>query len=142
MSSEPQTSSTATRGPAYKAPIIPNTPSSTINSMLRTRCEKGFNNPIKAGIAFMICFMFTAINKVYDTFRKDQPHSHTVWMMSSSAITLGVILGTVVAYHAALAMAVVVHSLLYIGAWVVGLFALALGIAGMVFFDKDGKRSE
>ena len=46
------------RGGAIKPPKIPSTPSSTINSMLETRCGKEQTNVAKAALAYYICAVF------------------------------------------------------------------------------------
>merc|ERR1712018_128755 len=59
------TAMTGNGGSKYPAPVIPVTPSATINNMLNTRFNHGFDSPIKYGVAVYICMVFQAINTVY-----------------------------------------------------------------------------
>jgi hypothetical protein len=51
---------------SYPAPTIPKTPSASINKMLDTRCNHKFDNPGKAAIAYVVCYVFQAITFVYN----------------------------------------------------------------------------
>merc|ERR1711988_1263598 len=95
----------------YSAPQIPKTPSSTINNMLEARFNHSFDNTFKYGLAVYICTVFTAINTIYGHINQKKPAvSHTFFMAS-------------LMWYAFVAM---------------GLAGAGLGVAGAVFFDKEG----
>ena len=78
-------SPTGSKQVKYAPPPIPETPSQTINEMLRTRFGEPHTNAMKAPIAPIICGMFTAINMVYTHIQSHtgkQQHSHTMWMVA------------------------------------------------------------
>merc|ERR1711976_832160 len=119
--------------------MIPKTPSRTINNMLQTRCGKPYDNPVKAGIAFYICGVFTVITKLYNMINPDKNKtSHTFWMVACGIVTFIIILKSYIVYNIIMASAFVVHYLLYYAAISLALFGAGLGVSGMVFFDKEG----
>jgi len=123
----------------FGPPNIPDTPSKHINDMLRTRCNKVFDSPVKYALAFYICGVFQAISTIYKTVNPDKTrHSHTVWMVCCGVISFLIILKSYLTYQLIMASAFIFSKLLYYGAITVGLFGTGLGVAGMVFFDKDG----
>merc|ERR1712038_1252514 len=93
----------------YSAPQIPKTPSSTINNMLEARFNHSFDNTFKYGLAVYICTVFTAINTVYGYINQN--------LMISAAI---------------------MASLMWYAFVAMGLAGAGLGVAGAVFFDKEG----
>jgi hypothetical protein len=126
----------------YPVPDIPQTPSNTINNMLQERCGKSFDNPVKAAIAQYICRVFTIINHVYKLIHKDSVPSHTMWMVSCGVIALAIIIKMTIIYQVLIASAFLVQFVLYYTAMAISLFGAGLGVAGMVFFDKDGGKSK
>jgi len=121
----------------FGPPEVPSTPSATINKMLEQRCKKQFDHPVKFGIAFYICGIFTLITQVYKLINKDKPESHTMWMVSCGVISLAVIIKSFLIYNVLISSAVVMHYLLYYGAIALALFGAGLGVSGAVFFDKE-----
>jgi len=126
-------SSKKTFGP----PEVPVTPSATINKMLEQRCRKTFDHPVKFGIAFYICGIFTLITQVYKIINKNKPESHTMWMVACGVISLAVIIKSFLIYNILVCSAVIIHYLLYYGAIALALFGAGLGVSGAVFFDKE-----
>jgi len=123
----------------YGPPNIPDTPSKTINDMLKTRCNKVFEQPVKYGLAYYICGVFQAITTLYRTVNPDKTrHSHTIWMVCCGIISFLIILKSYLAYQLIMASAFIFSKILYYGAIAISLFGVGLGVAGMVFFDKDG----
>ena len=91
-------SPTGSKQVKYAPPPIPETPSQTINEMLRTRFGEPHTNAMKAPIAPIICGMFTAINMVYTHIQSHtgkQQHSHTMWMVACGKKTSTFLLGFV-----------------------------------------------
>lgn len=123
---------------SYPVPKIPSTPSHTINNMLHERCGKAYDNPIKAGIAHYICIVFTFINKLYGMIHKESTPSHSMWMTSCGIVSAAILLKVIIVYQILIASAFLVHFILYYTAIGIALFGTGLGVAGMVFFDKDG----
>ncbi|KAK2147928.1 hypothetical protein LSH36_528g02020 [Paralvinella palmiformis] len=127
-------------GKTYPAPTIPDTPSKAINDMLQMKCDKTFDSPVKFGIAYLICFAFTAVVKIYHTIHHDVRQSHTKWMMASGIFALGCMFGAVILYYLGLACSLLLNILLYYGCVAMALTGLGLSVAGAVFFDKDGTK--
>lgn len=127
----------------YGPPHIPETPSRTINNMLAQRCGNAYANPVKAGIAFYICGVFTAISKLYGMINPDKSkHSHTMWMVACGIVTFVLVIQSYLVYNVILASAFVFHTLLYYGAILLALFGAGLGVSGAVFFDKEGSGNQ
>merc|ERR1712004_78333 len=102
----------------YPAPTIPKTPSTTINNMLEARFNHSFDNTFKYGLAVYICIVFTAINTIYGYINQKKPAvSHTFWMASCGIVS------TLLMWYAFITF---------------GLAGAGLGVAGAVFFDKEG----
>lgn len=134
-STQPKVTPTKKYGP----PTIPHTPSQTINQMLETRCSQPYVNPIKAGIAFYICGVFQAITTLYGKINPEKSRdSHTFWMVACGVVSTVIVLKAFLVYQIIMALSFLIHAALFYGAIAVGLFGIALGVSGMVFFDKDG----
>ena len=125
----------------YGPPNIPNTPSKTINNMLRERCGKQHTNVFKAAISYGICYIFQAITVVYQTVHKDKVHSHSMWMTACGTVGGAIVVAIILVYNAMMMSAFLMHNALYLGTWALCLFATGLCVSGMVFFDKDGGSS-
>jgi len=126
----------------YAAPVIPHTPSATINSMLKQRCDKTFINPAKYVIAFYICMVFTAITKLYEIINQKKPApSHTFWMVACGVVGVALVIKSYLAYQLIMASAIFVRAALYWGFLALALVGSGLTVAGAVFFDKDGAGS-
>ena len=124
----------------YPAPSIPDTPSKAINDMLQSRCDRTFDNPVKYGLALCICMTFSAIVKVYQLLHREMKPSHTMWMAACGVISMASILKAVLLYYIVMACSFLLHSLLYYGCSLVALAGVGIGVAGAIFFDKDGTK--
>jgi len=125
----------------YQAPTIPVTPSATINNMLETRFNHTFNNPIKYGIAVYICMVFQAINTLYGYINQKKPAvSHTFWMVACGVVSFLLMIKSYLMYQILIVSAGLLASLVYYSFVLLGLGGVGLGVAGAVFFDKDGQK--
>jgi len=123
----------------YPAPVVPQTPSATINKMLEARCGHSFNSPIKYGIAMYICMVFQAITSVYGFINQKKPApSHTFWMASCGIVSVLLILKSFLIYQIIMASAILLAFVLRWGFTILALAGAGLGVSGMVFFDKEG----
>lgn len=129
---------------SYPPPTIPETPSKAINDMLKSKCGQTFTSPVKYYIASFICLVFTAILKIYKLIYKDNAvkPSHTMWMAACAIVTLEHILACCVVYYVIIACSFLLHHILYYGVVLFCLFGVGLAVAGMVFFDKDKKKTQ
>merc|ERR1712178_586906 len=119
----------------YSAPQIPKTPSSTINNMLEAR----FNHSFKYGLAVYICTVFTAINTIYGYINQKKPAvSHTFWMASCGIVSTLLIIKSYLVYQILMISAAIMASLMWYAFVAMGLAGAGLGVAGAVFFDKEG----
>ena len=125
----------------FGPPKIPDTPSNTINTMLKQRCGKEYDNVVKAGLAFYICYIFQGITMVYKAIHKDSNPSHRMWMISCGLISAAIILKSYLIYNIIMACSFLMYGVLYYGSVLVALFGIGLGVSGMVFFDKEGAGS-
>merc|ERR1711988_1389829 len=116
----------------YSAPQIPKTPSSTINNMLEARFNHSFDNTFKYGLAVYICTVFTAINTIYGYINQKKPAvSHTFWMASCGIVSTLLIIKSYLVYQILMISAAIMASLMWYA-------FVAIGLAGAVFFDKEG----
>jgi len=127
----------------YPTPVIPATPSATINKMLEQRCGHSFNSPIKYGIAMYICMVFQAITSVYGFINQKKPAaSHTFWMVSCGIVSVLLILKSFLIYQIVMASAIVLSFVLRWGFTALALCGAGLGVSGMVFFDREAGNPE
>merc|ERR1711988_1982114 len=133
----------------YSAPQIPKTPSSTINNMLEARFNHSFDNTFKYGLAVYICTVFTplldsflfvwAINTIYGYINQKKPAvSHTFWMASCGIVSTLLIIKSYLVYQILMISAAIMASLMWYAFVAMGLAGAGLGVAGAVFFDKEG----
>lgn len=128
----------------YGPPTIPETPSKTINDMLKTRCDKQFNQPIKFGIVFYVCAVFSLITKVYGilyTKKTGGKASHSMWMVSCGIVGALIIVKSYLLYNVMMACSFLAHFVLYYICVIFALVGIGLGISGMLFFDKQAASS-
>lgn len=125
-------------GKTFGPPQVPATPSKSINQMLESRCSKTFDNPAKAAVAYYICFVFTAITKLYHVIYTDKSKSsHTMWMVACGVVATAVLLKTLILYSIIIGCSFIAHYLLFYGAILLALFGIGLAVSGIVFFDKE-----
>jgi len=123
----------------YPTPVVPHTPSATINKMLQARCGHSFNSPIKYGVAMYICMVFQAITSVYGFINQKKPAaSHTFWMVSCGVVSVLLIIKSYLVYQIIMASAILLAFVLRWGFTALALAGAGLGVSGMVFFDKEG----
>jgi len=123
----------------YPAPTIPKTPSTTINNMLEARFNHSFDNTFKYGLAVYICTVFTAINTIYGYINQKKPAvSHTFWMASCGIVSTLLVIKSYLMYQILMISAAIVSSLMWYAFITFGLAGAGLGVAGAVFFDKEG----
>ena len=120
-----------------KPPQVPQTPSRAINDMLNKNCNKQFESPPKAALAYAMCYFFQAVTFLYQKINKEHATSHKMWMASCGAVSLGVVIVSYLFFRVIIGCSFIFYSLLYYGTFMLGLFGIGLGVAGMVFFDKQ-----
>jgi len=135
------TAMTGNGGSKYPAPVIPVTPSATINNMLNTRFNHGFDSPIKYGVAVYICMVFQAINTVYGYVNQKKPAvSHTFWMVACGIVSFLLLIKSYLMYQILMISSVLLGFFVYYGFLLLGFAGVGLGVAGAVFFDKEGEK--
>jgi hypothetical protein len=124
---------------SYPAPVIPETPSQTINLKLQSTFSSPPTSVFQAVFGKAVCGFFSAIVYVYTTLTKDHPERNTMqmWMASCAVIAIAACLGSWISYTLIIALAFVFHAVLYYGAVLHAMVAVGLAVAGAVAYKQD-----
>ena len=137
---------TVTPSCVFRPPRLPVTPSAAINEMLSRRCARKYNNAAAAGVAYAVCYVFHAINFVYQAMRRgmgagaemgDAAPSQRVWTAACAAVGGGGALIICLVYRIIIASAGLFHAAAYYTAMSGAIAFVALAAAGAMFFDKS-----
>lgn len=86
-----------------------------------------------------ICCWLQAITVAYKKLNRDaKVESYRLWIAACTIVSAIVTFACFTFYTLVMATSFIVHALIFYGFVAIGLVAVGLGIAGALFFDKDG----
>jgi len=124
---------------SYPTPIIPETPSKTINSKLKLHFSSPPTGLCQAVLGKAVCGFFSAIVVIYTALTQNHKERNALqmWMASCAVVVAAVCLASWLSYSLIIAMAFVFHGILYYGAVLLAMVAVGLGVAGAIMYKQD-----
>jgi len=121
----------------YPAPTIPETPSSSINQVLTKHFTGHPDNAFKAVVAHFVCAQFNSILLAYRALKRgSSTDSYQLWAVACALVSLTLALASFIVYKVILASSFLLYGALRYGLGSLALLGVAMGVAGVLFYDK------
>jgi len=121
----------------YPAPSIPDTPSSSINQVLTKHFTGPPDNALKAVVAHFVCAQFNSILLAYRALKRGaSTDSYQMWAVACALVSLTLALASFIVYKIILASTFLLYGALRYGLGSLALLGVAMGAAGVLFYDK------
>jgi len=120
----------------YPAPTIPRTPSSSVNQVLTKHFTGPPDNALKAVVAHFVCAQFNSILLAYKALKRgSSTDSYQLWAVACALVSLTLALASFIVYKIVLASTFLLYGSLRYGLGSLALLGVAMGAAGVLFYD-------